>query len=396
MDEPTAGTDASGMHGQEPATGAPPPRPSYRDLPPLETGGVEARQGFLLQDHVATSCCLEMLSNDAIEAVWCETHDDIVVIKCAPEIRFEFVQVKGTEPNQLWTVALACGRTSGRANTSLVERSFQQDRGREATYFRIVTTRQVNNDLAPLRHSLASEVRAAVAADIAAIESLLAGHLGQVQSENGNGLAFWLSRVVWQDGVTVEYLRTCGHAALRLLLDQRNELAAPDRVDELYVRLLAKVQSAATADPLDRAAKRITRPELLHWFSDQLQQMSQSPAAGITLKVKLLRAQIDAEAIANAVLQRMTYAREQLSPQYMEVRDRQRLQAEVSASLQLLRIDLDEGRLTDDGPSFHRRCMRQLKGLPRRVGVSATESMVQGCMYDLTDRCSHRFTRVAS
>jgi len=58
--------------------------PSIRNIQPLEFGGVIARQGFAFQDHVPVSFCLEMLNGSPLEEVWCETLDDITLIKGSP------------------------------------------------------------------------------------------------------------------------------------------------------------------------------------------------------------------------------------------------------------------------------------------------------------------------
>ncbi|WP_439370882.1 dsDNA nuclease domain-containing protein [Bradyrhizobium sp. DASA03120] len=55
--------------------------PSIFDLVPLEHGGPIARAGFLYQDHVAAKYCIEMLLDPALEQVWCETLDDITLIR---------------------------------------------------------------------------------------------------------------------------------------------------------------------------------------------------------------------------------------------------------------------------------------------------------------------------
>ena len=76
---------------------------SIFDLPPLETGGVESREGLAFQDHVAAGFCLEMLLDPTLEEVWCETQDDITLIrKPNGKIQVEFVQVKRNENDQLW------------------------------------------------------------------------------------------------------------------------------------------------------------------------------------------------------------------------------------------------------------------------------------------------------
>lgn len=55
--------------------------PSIFDLVPLEHGGPIARAGFLYQDHIAAKYCVEMLRDPALEEVWCETLDDITLLR---------------------------------------------------------------------------------------------------------------------------------------------------------------------------------------------------------------------------------------------------------------------------------------------------------------------------
>ncbi len=64
---------------------------SIHSLPPLERGGVIARHGFDVQDHVAAGFFLSMLETPELLQVWCETHDDITLIwqgSSAEEIEF--------------------------------------------------------------------------------------------------------------------------------------------------------------------------------------------------------------------------------------------------------------------------------------------------------------------
>ena len=66
----------TGMPEETIAKENPVQRLSIRDLPPLETGGVEARQGIGLQDHLAAGFCIHMITTPDLTEVWCERHDD--------------------------------------------------------------------------------------------------------------------------------------------------------------------------------------------------------------------------------------------------------------------------------------------------------------------------------
>src|ERR1035437_10603983 len=96
-------------------------------MPPLEEGGPIARAGFVFQDHVAAIFCLQMLRDSSIRALWCETHDDLPIYKVvAGQPAVEFIQVKSDAPDQLWSVALLCGRDQQEAGTSILEKQIVQ------------------------------------------------------------------------------------------------------------------------------------------------------------------------------------------------------------------------------------------------------------------------------
>lgn len=116
--------------------------PSIFDLVPLEQGGPIARAGFLYQDHIAAKYCIEMLLDPALEQVWCETLDDITLIRRADgTLLIEFVQVKAADLAQMWSVARIC---DGKQQ-SLVARSLAQHRCAEPCTFRIVSRIGVDN-----------------------------------------------------------------------------------------------------------------------------------------------------------------------------------------------------------------------------------------------------------
>jgi hypothetical protein len=53
---------------------------SIYDLAPLEHGGIDNRKGIDFQDHVAADFCLDMILDNGLKEVWCETQDDITLI----------------------------------------------------------------------------------------------------------------------------------------------------------------------------------------------------------------------------------------------------------------------------------------------------------------------------
>src|SRR5207253_2093700 len=123
------------------------------------------RKGFDLQDHVAARYCIEMIRDDRILEVWCEAHDDVIVIwKTAMGEEVEFIQVKGLELDQLWSLAKLCEQDASskkKTGTSIIERSLGQHRCVEPCRFRLVTSRPVMDELKVLTIKLESSARAA-------------------------------------------------------------------------------------------------------------------------------------------------------------------------------------------------------------------------------------------
>src|SRR5690606_9650526 len=106
---------------------------SLRNLDPLEQGGTANRRGIDFQDHVAAGICIDMLADENIIEVWCETQDDVTVIRNANGSEtVEFVQVKNHQ-GRLWSLAFIT--ESDEAGKCLVERSLTYDRCSEKVTF---------------------------------------------------------------------------------------------------------------------------------------------------------------------------------------------------------------------------------------------------------------------
>ena len=177
---------------------------SIHELPPLETGGIEARRGFSIQDHVAVTLCLELLDNVRLKEVWCENQDDVTLIwNNNEQDEVEFVQVKGNEFDQLWSIAKLCERKKKNGQdvigSSILERSLAYDRCCEATSFRMVTTRPVKDELKPLRYSISSQTRISLQGDIDRLILSIGNRLENFKSENNNGHDYWITHTIWKE-----------------------------------------------------------------------------------------------------------------------------------------------------------------------------------------------------
>ncbi len=372
--------------------------PSIHDLPPSDLGGTFARKGFELQDHVAAQFCLEMADANGPSQVWCEVHDDVTLIWTDGVETVEFVQVKGDELGQLWTMAKLCERDPPRRpGTSIVEKALARDRCAEACRFRMVTARPVNKDLKPLTNGLGSKSRDDAASELALLGSEIGRRIEAFNSPNGRDAGYWTANCRWDVVHSIESVKNRNIATLRRVVERNGEYLASDQAEELYEKILTSVRLAAAADAsTDLSGKKITKAGFDKWLQKTVEAMvhpALGKSGGEVMKEKMEAAGLPRDAIESALQQRRAYRRELLTPTYLTVRDRRHVQDEVAAKLQELRAQLDAGELLDDGPCFHSRCIQKLEELRVTLNPSPGLSFLLGCMYGITDRCLHRFRR---
>jgi len=389
---------------------------SIRNLPPLETGGSDARRGFDLQDHVAAMYCIKMLTDSSLGEVWCENQDDVTLIwENGAGERVEFVQVKNNRLDSLWSVAKLCERESvqppssdpatkiqpikvKRIGSSMLERSLAYDRCHEPCCFRIVTSWQINKELQFL--SLAAEYRATVPADFASLVAALRRHVGDFVSPNGHDCEFWAAETTWEVVDSIDSLRSRNILAFGQYLALQGAFVAPDQIEELYMRLVAKVADASRANwKIDREKKRIRRDALVSWVADVVQEaMHPSSKGSRKLRTKMKKAMLPKDSIDSAVEERARYREEMLAQRYFTSTEYRAIEGEIMSLLHTLRTQLDSGMCDDPGIAFHARCRSALESfresLPSERRPHA--SFVHGCMYDITDRCTHRFIRATA
>jgi hypothetical protein len=383
------------------------PKPqSIHALPPLERGGVIARHGFDVQDHVAAGFFLSMLELPELLQVWCETHDDITLIwqdTCGEEI--EFVQVKSNELDQLWTVSKLCDREkkdkAPKAGTSIYERSLANDRCTEPCRFRLVTCRPVQSDLYVLTLPPSAPDRATKHADFDALSKDIDTRANGFLSHNGNGPAYWLSRLLWDVRHSIESVTNANLDKLRRLVERQGGYLFSDQLDDLYANILTMVRSASAADwGIDPTRKKFTKQAVKEWFDKQLaHRLHPIPATGgTTLKGKFKQAGIADPEVDSALETRRHYMAERLQQKYLSLTERDHVEGEVAATLHALRARLDAGEIADSGVEFHASCISALRDLEKRLATSRPVPWVflVGCMYSITDRCTHRFRKASA
>jgi hypothetical protein len=174
---------------------------------------------------------------------------------------------------------------------------------------------------------------------------------------------------------------------------------SPDQWEELYQKILRKVQEAGKAKwEITPDDKKINRDDFRVWFKDLIERI-QHPGAmgkGEQLRMKMENADIPLDAIKTANELRRFYRSKTLASGYMNLSKREEIEMEVSADLNYLKSQLDSGELNETGVAFHARCLASLSRIEKSHTQEITFHLLQGYMYSLTDRCVHRFSRAVS
>jgi hypothetical protein len=379
---------------------------SIHELPPIETGGIEARKGLSFQDHVAACFLLEMFENEDLEQVWCETQDDITLIWNANgNERVEFVQAKSNNLNQLWSVAELCklvrkDSKESKSSPSILERSLQYDRCKEFCCFRIITTVGPNRELSILKLPIESSERNRNPEKINALKKKISKRLPGMTSPKGNTTDYWVDHTNWDARHDIGAVNNDNLLRIHSISEQIGEYLARDQIEELYAKLLGKVRVAAEANWVFVEAKKIHRTDFIQWFTKMI-QMAAHPGqanAGENLKRKMELADMGHEVQTAANLRRR-YRESVLQPRYISQPDRALVEGEIEALLHKLRSDLDTQAIHDNGPSFHSRCLQEISKIRSELEKSnilesvPPEHLMIGFMYNLTDRCPHRFAK---
>ena len=350
----------------------------------------------MFQDHVAARYCLEMTLNDGINEVWCETIDDITILRSGVAMEeVEFVQVKGTNSEHLWSIAQACQRQSSQEGSSLVERSLANDRCREPCTFSVVTTRGVRSELKPLTFGLHERARLN---EILELSKTFLERLPDYVSPLGHNVAWWAERTSWlvlhdSEAVQDHNLRQLTEIAKRM-----NMALFPDQVTSVYDLVLLKVSKASALDKRAiQSGGKLKREEFAQWIKDQIREAYDAGRSGgpTLLKQKLTAAGLDDVAIANANELRRHYREMSLDPTYLDLQNMESWENEIRGLLNRLRARMDSGEIQSDGVIFHSTVLEAISEMRRSyVGpMVPSESSLQGLMYHITALCQHRFVR---
>ncbi len=384
--------------------------PSIHDksVKPANQGGVFARGGFDFQDHVAASFCLDMLDDASLKKVCCETHDDIILVwDMGLNDRIEFVQVKAIDLGQLWSVAKLCEREkatpAGSKNSipvdgsSIIEKSLGNDRFSEEAWFRIVTSQAVNKDLKILTLPLTAPDRCNPNSDINQLLQDIESKFSNIRSPKGNNCEFWISRMIWNVEHTIDAIRRKNLEKLSIYVESQGEYLLYSNVQEIYDKILRKVQDAANAQwDIEPDTKNIERQEFLSWIQTVIResQMPATSSAGQKMQQKMESAGIPDDYIANAHEERRFYLKEIFHPKYLDLSDQNLAQGEVCSELVQLRLKMDTAELSD-GFEFYKACRDKMEEIRANLQTKTTIPLffLNGCMYNIVDRCLHRYQK---
>ena len=372
--------------------------PSVDDVKPSEEGGPIARKGFNYQDEVAVSFLLDMMQDPSIIKIHCETHDDITIVSQADgdnQKYAEYVQVKATSPDQLWTISKLCQTESGKDGTSVFERSFAHDRHKERSRFRILTLRQVSVDLSILTRPVNSVGRELGCEGLIQLKEKVEKKRPDLVSPKGNTCAFWLDNCFWDVRNNEEDI--CNRNKLRVfeISAAENNMLLPDSIESLLddMRRWVKGAGAATWNP-DREKKIITREKLTEWWKNRVTELtSAGTATGGKVARKMKAANLPSDVINLAIDLRRSYSRRLRSPRYSDEDEVEEILDRVKSEAASLRSSYLANLLEVDSLAFHSLCLERMDVInnERSSAEPDQSSFLKGCLYDITDRCLLRF-----
>lgn len=386
---------------------------SVDETKPSEEGGPNARVGFSYQDEVTIGLVLEMLANPTVVKLHCESHDDVVRVSIEtdpdgadPVTIAEYIQIKGGETDTLYSTANLCSRESAgkgkdkikKPGTSLFETSLLRDRYLETSRFRMVTNLGVKSELEVLALPRGGVGREPGSERLAALKKDIAERLPGVASVKKNGADYWCDHCQWDVRSSQTSVRDANLRALLDLARQVNWTILYEQAELLLSELRTWVKAAGEArwEP-DRDKKIILRTQVEEWWATRRQELVEgaSEPGGGKLTGKLEDIGAEDTQIRMARELRRRYGAEIRTPRYMEDEQINRLQTLVSSALITLRSAYLAGEIDPTGQEFHSLCLKHLDALNAAEAAQGIDvgGFLKGCMYDITDRCLHRFSR---
>lgn len=314
--------------------------PSIDDARPSEQGGPVARTGFNYQDEVAVSFLIDMLGDPTIVKLHLETHDDIVVVHgTEPIATAEYVQVKASELDKLWSISDLC-RREGDGGTSIFELSLNRDKHFEVSRFRLVTLRPVVDDLKILTYIRGTTGREPCGGRFLSLQDELLTRFPAIHSPKNNGVSYWLKHCYWDIRHSKELVELSNFIRLLRIGTAEGKVLLPEQIGQLLdeLRSWAKKAGEAKWEP-DRAAKIITNQVLRAWWERRTNEIlnGAGSVSGLKLARKMRAAVLADDQIQMAIELRRDYSRVVRTSRYMDDDLAKRLQSRVKSELTSLR-----------------------------------------------------------
>ncbi|MGQ0682743.1 dsDNA nuclease domain-containing protein [Bradyrhizobium sp.] len=367
--------------------------PSIDDHHPHEEGGPTARAGLAYQDDIVVGIFLDMIEDTSIQKVHCETHDDIVVKRLVDATEMvEYVQVKSNEPDSLWSVASLCAN----GEDSVCAKSLGRDQHKEVSRFRIVTLRDVKSDLRLLTYPCYGPGRETNSDGFTSIAQAIEEKLPDLASPKGNDIKYWIEHCKWDVRHDQDTIRSGNVLRILKLAASQGVFALPEQADGIETDLRLWAYDAGRAFWVPHKAKKIiSRADLMSWWKKTLDSISAGPVSGRKLRKKMDDAKLEDDQIRMALELRRDYTQIVRAPKYMSESDVLSLQRRVKSELATLRAQQIAGELPPDGAAFHSLCVKKMDAINASTTNPGDDrsAFLKGCMYDIADRCLHRFTR---
>jgi hypothetical protein len=169
----------------------------------------------------------------------------------------------------------------------------------------------------------------------------------------------------------------------------------PEHAEAIELELRWRAHNAGRAfwTP-DRIKKIVGRVQLVGWWIERIDTIVSggTNVSGSNLREKMNDAGLSDDQIRMALELRRDYAQLIRTSRYMSEVDVQALQRRVKSELTSLRAAQMAGALSDSGPAFHSLCVEKMDEINKsREQKEDQSAFLKGCMYDISDRCLHRF-----
>lgn len=219
-------------------------------------------------------------------------------------------------------------------------------------------------------------------------------------SKKGNGIDYWLAHCLWEERPDENAVRQTSFNRLMRLSSRSGPPLFPEQLDQLLEELRLGVKNAGAARwQSHRTRKIVTRSQICVWFDRRLSELRTGVAApsGGKLTGKMEEAGLLEDQVRMAIDLRINYSKFVRTSRYMTAKNADKLQTRVKSELASLRARMMAGQLQLDGQEFHLLCLERMDAInaERREGTEDQSGFLKGCMYDITDRCLHRFSRPA-